>query len=95
MTVYDQVKKASQDFLVPELQALKAEMKRLDEKIDARFDALRNELLAEIKRLDATITAETRRVDERIASLEREVQVALEIRERLAALEAKVGLTRP
>lgn len=95
MAVYDQVKKAPQDFLVPELQALKAEMKRLDEKIDARFDALRNELLAEIKRLDATITAETRRVDERIESLEREVRVALEIRERLAALEAKVGITRP
>ena len=69
-------------------------MKRLEEKIDAGFSGVRNELLSELKRLDATFAAELRRVDERIAALEREVRLALEIRERLAALEAKVGITR-
>jgi flagellar motility protein MotE (MotC chaperone) len=33
MPVYDQVKQALQDILAPEIQALKAEIKRLDERI--------------------------------------------------------------
>ncbi len=79
MTVYEQVKKALQDIVAPELNGIKAEMRRLDEKIGS----LRNELLAEIRRVDA-----------RVESLQHEVTVALEIRERLSALEAKVGIVR-
>ncbi|MGQ9700265.1 MAG: hypothetical protein ACUVQS_04320 [Candidatus Bipolaricaulaceae bacterium] len=45
---------------------------------------LRNEFLAEITGLD-----------ESIGSLRREVELALEIRGRLAALKARVGITRP
>lgn len=80
MPVYDQVKQALQDFLAPELQALKAEIRRLDEKIDS----LRSEM-------DARFSA----LDEKFESLKHEVRTVLEIRERLAALEAKVGITRP
>jgi SMC interacting uncharacterized protein involved in chromosome segregation len=112
MTVYDQVKQALQDIVAPELFAIKGEIRRLDERIDAldeklgaqmksldeklggqmksldekintKVDSLRNELLAEIKRVDASIE-----------SLQREVRVSLEIRERLSALEARVGISR-
>lgn len=90
MTVYEQVKKALQDIVAPELNGIKVEIRRLDEKIGS----LRNELLAEIKRVDSSLLAEIGRVDARVESLQREVGVALEIRERLSALEAKVGILR-
>ena len=57
-------------------------MKRLDEKIgitsqslDGKLSSIRGELLSEIRRLDG-----------RLDSLERELKLAIEIRERLAAL---------
>lgn len=90
MTVYEQVKKALQDIVAPELNGIKVEIRRLDEKIGS----LRNELLAEIKRVDSSLLAEIGRIDARVESLQREVGVALEIRERLSALEAKVGILR-
>jgi uncharacterized protein involved in exopolysaccharide biosynthesis len=90
MTVYEQVKKALQDIVAPELNGIKAEIRRLDEKIGS----LRNELLAEIKRVDSSLLAEIKRVDARVESLQHEVTLAIEIRERLSALEAKVGILR-
>lgn len=90
MTVYEQVKKALQDILAPELNGIKMEIRRLDEKIGS----LRNELLAEMRRVDSGLLAEIGRGDARVASLQREVTVALEIRERLSALEAKAGILR-
>jgi len=58
------------------MAALESEIKRLDYKVDG----LRNELKADIGRLDEKLLFTNKRLDE-----------ALEIRERLAALEAKVG----
>ncbi len=103
MPVYDQIKKAFQDIDAPEITAsrgeirvLHAEIKRLDEKIDTKFDSLRHELLSEIKRLDekidskhAELLSEIRRLDARLDGLERELKTAIDIRERLAALEAR------
>ena len=77
VSVYEQVKKALQDIVTPELKSLQIEIKRLDEKIES----MKNEMLSEIRRLDG-----------RIDSLERELKVAVEIRERLSALETKVGI---
>ncbi|MEM3486287.1 MAG: hypothetical protein QXI12_11775 [Candidatus Methanomethyliaceae archaeon] len=98
MPVYDQVKQALQDILAPELQALKAEIKRLDE----RVESLRAELLAEMRRvegridaLDEKFTGRINALDEKFEGLKHEVRTVLEIRERLAAVEAKVGITRP
>jgi len=73
------VKKALQDVVAPELNGIKAEIRRLDDKIGS----LRNELLPEIRRGDA-----------RVESLQHEVALALEIRERPSALEAKVSIFR-
>lgn len=127
MPVYDQVKQALQDILAPELQALKAEIRRLDEKIESlrnemntrfaaleeKVDLLRN---VELKRVEEKIetlrTVDLRGVEEKFESLRNEmnarfsavqegldglkyeVRTVLEIRERLAAVEAKVGITR-
>ena len=100
MGVYENVKKALQDIVAPELQALRGEIKRLDEKIDSlreieikrldekidsqsrgindRINSLRNEILSEIKRLDG-----------KIDSLDSHLRIAIDIRERLAKVEAK------
>lgn len=91
MPVYDQVKQALQDFLAPELQALKAEIRRLDEKIDS----LRSEMDARFSALEGKMGAMFSSLDEKVEGLKHEVRTVLEIRERLAALEAKVGITRP
>ena len=123
MGVYENVKKALQDIVAPELQALRVEIKRLDEKIDSlreveikrldekidsqsrainekidsysrtsndridsysrttndKIDSLRNEILSEIRRLDG-----------RIDSLDSHLQTAIDIRERLAKVEARL-----
>ncbi|MBS3921029.1 MAG: hypothetical protein KG012_19315 [Deltaproteobacteria bacterium] len=80
MGVYEDVKQALQDVVAPEIRSLQAEIKRLEETIRG-----------EIKRLDqktdslkAEILTEIRRLDEKI-------DIAIQIRERLASLEAKVA----
>ena len=86
--VYDQIKKALQDLIAPELHAIRGDMhviwseiRILDQKIHGvghKIDSLKGELLAEIRRLDA-----------RIDGVDRELRTAIDIRERLAALEAR------
>lgn len=92
--VYDQIKRAFQDLIAPELHAIRGDLRLLDQKIDGvdarlstkidaidqKFDSVKSELLSEI-----------RRVDTRIDGLDLEVRTAIDIRERLAALEARRG----
>ncbi len=75
MGVYEQIKQAFQDIVAPEIKTLQVEIRRLDGKIDS----MKAEMLSELRRLDT-----------RLDSLERELKLAIDIRERLAALEAKV-----
>ncbi|MCL5408959.1 MAG: hypothetical protein M1135_02945 [Candidatus Omnitrophica bacterium] len=111
--IYEQVKQALQDIVAPELQGIKIEIKRLDEKIDS----VKNETLSEIKRLDSKIDSLDKSLNSRIDSLdskinsldkslnsridsldfkidslEREIHITSDIKERLAAVEGKVGL---
>ncbi len=81
--IYEAVKTAVQDIIAPQLEAVKGEIsslrieiKRLDEKIDSS----RNEIKADISRLDEKLLFTNKRLDE-----------ALEIRERLAVLEVRIG----
>lgn len=90
MAIYDQIKRAFEEIVAPEIRAFQGdikaphvEIKRLDE----RIESLRNEMMSEFKRVDSRIDG----VNSRIDALASELKVAIEIRERLAALEAKVG----
>jgi len=90
--VYDQIKKAFQDIVAPELHALRGDIRVLDQKIDgvdsrltAKIDSLRTETIS----LKGELIAEIRRLDTRIDGLDRELRTAIDIRERLAALEAR------
>ena len=81
MGVYGQVKAAFQDIIAPELQAVRGDIRVLDQRIvglDQKIDSLRHELVSEIRRLDA-----------RIDGVDRELRTAIDVRDRLAALEAR------
>lgn len=97
MSVYDQVKQALQDVVVPEIKALQIEIKRLDEKIDNRFASLDEKIDTRFISLDGKIdslrremTAEIKRLDDKVDNLDEKIDTAIQIRERLAALEAKL-----
>src|SRR5262245_62396758 len=97
--IYDQIKAAIQDLVAPmihelrgemhamraefrgEMHAMRADIQRLDQKIDGvdhKLGSAKSEIVAEIRRLDA-----------RIDGVDRELRSAIDIRERLAALEAR------
>ena len=97
--VSGQIKTAFQDIIAPELHVLRGDIRVLDQRVvslaqkiggvDARLtvkiDALRTETVS----LKAELLAELRRLDARIDGVDRELRTAIDIRERLAALEAR------
>src|SRR5881296_1420358 len=64
--------------LTVQISALDEKIDGLDDRVITRIDSLRNEVISEIRRLDA-----------RIDGVDRELRAAIDIRERLAALEAR------
>ena len=92
------VKRIIQEMVVPDLQVIKSELatikveiKRLDEKIES----IR---ASDLKRLDEKIDGGLKRFDEKTDSLREDVRnlreefrLAIDIHERLASLEAKIG----
>jgi hypothetical protein len=99
MGIYDQVKSALQDIVAPalheirgEMQAMHADLRRLDTKIDnvdARLGDKIDSLAAQMGHMKGELIAEIRRVDARIDGVDRELRTAIDIRERLAALKAR------
>lgn len=117
MSLYEDVKKALQDLVIPEIRTLHVEIKRLDERIDLvdknlreRFDIFEKKLGQKFEFLDEKISgikaylgdkddsiqslmmSELRRVDSSIENLRVQLQTAIEIRERLASLEGRMGM---
>ena len=87
MSVYEQVKQALQDVIAPELKSIQTEIK-----------SFRSEMVSELKRVDdrinslkSEITTEINRLDSKIDSLDDKIDTAIQIRERLASLEAKLA----
>ena len=87
MSVYEQVKQALQDVVAPELKSIQVEIRRLD----SRVDSLRAEMTSEISSLKTVLTTEIKRLDSKIDSLDDKIDTAIQIRERLASLEAKLA----
>jgi len=68
MSVVEEVRGAMQDFLTPELRALKERLAALEKKVDERIDALERKVdehegLAEQRSKDAKLRAETRHAE--------------------------------
>ena len=92
MGLYDQIKSLFQDIIAPEIHALRSDIRRADAKIDhgdARLTNKIDALAAQVGHMKGELIAEIRRVDVRIDGVERGLRVAIDIRERLAALEAR------
>lgn len=71
MGVYDQIKKALQDIVVPEIQEIRGEIRRLDQKVDGILLTLKiGGLTQKIGNLDARLTDKIERLDARLAALE-------------------------
>src|SRR5262245_20522191 len=90
--VYDQIKAAFQDMIAPELHTLRDDIQRLEQKIDgvdARLTVKIDSFRTEMGSMKAELLAEIRRLDARIDAVDRELRSAIDIRERLAALEAR------
>jgi hypothetical protein len=108
--IYDQIKKAFQDNVAPELHALRGDIRVLDQKItglDQKIDQKFGSLDQKVDAVDARLTiridalrtetvsmkgellAEIRRLDTRMDGMDRELRTAIDVRERLAALEAR------
>jgi chromosome segregation ATPase len=102
---YEAAKRAIQDVVSPELQflkgqlqALSAEIRRLDEKIDSKhaevlaqihrldekIDSKHAEVLSEFRRLDEKIDSTARRLDEKIDSLDQRLS------DRIDSLDKKI-----
>jgi len=93
MGAHDQIKKAFQDIIAPELYALLGDIQLVDQKInglDQKIDAVDARLTVKIDALRNEVIAEIRRVDISIEGVDRELRTAIDIRERLAALEARL-----
>ena len=97
--MYDQIEQAFQDVIAPELHALRGDIRVLDSKIagldqkidgvDARLAIKIDSLRTETVSLKGEVLAEIRRLDVRVDSVDRELRTAIDVRERLAALEAR------
>jgi hypothetical protein len=99
MGVYEQVKSFFQDGIAPalheirgEVQSLRADIRRLDQKIDGvdgRLGDTIDSLAAQMGHMKGELIAEIRRLDARGDGVDRGLRTAIDIRERLAALEAR------
>jgi predicted nuclease with TOPRIM domain len=87
--MYETVKQAIQDLIAPDLERIKGQLTGLDARVDAvrtEVAAVRAEVAALEKRMEAALGA----VNDRLDTLKERVTDALDIRERLAVVEAKL-----
>ena len=96
-TVVDSFREVVQDLLVPELKALrvsvdavKTEMQLRDEKLQESLEAVRTEMRLRSENLRAEVQAGDRITQDAVNALGQKLDFAIDIRERLAALEARL-----
>lgn len=98
--LYDTVKQAIQDVVAPQIQELKGEisglqgeMRYLEMRMEEGFGSVRTEMTSMRSELRTEISATRNELHTQIEYTQKRVEEALEIRERLAASEARVGST--
>ncbi len=92
--IYETVKQAIQDVVAPDLERIKGQLAGARSELKAELTAVRGEVKAvddRIASLRNEMHAELRTVSARIDALKDRLDEALNIRERLATLEAKVA----
>lgn len=96
-TVVDSLREIAQDILVPELKSLKVSLEALrtethlgDEKLQRSIDALREETRLRDERLHSELRLRDEHMQESVRALSQKLDFAIDIRERLASLEARL-----
>ena len=87
--IYQAVKQAMQDLIAPQIESLKGDFAAVRAEIGAvRADIARvdDKLSSEIRRVDEKLGTEIRRIDDKLTW-------ALDLRERIVAIEARLGST--
>ena len=96
LNIYQTIKHIVQDAVAPEIQGLKGEIQALKGEIQGvrgEIKGLPDRIDSLEKRLDNRIDGLEKRMDEfskRMDGFERQLEIALDVRERLAAVEAKL-----
>ena len=100
-SIYENVKRAIQDIVAPELRTLQGQIETMRVEMHGRIENLRVEtqggienLRSEIRRLDEKIDSVNKRIDgleEQIRNLRAEVLSTVDVHERIAAIEAKLS----
>jgi hypothetical protein len=87
INIYQNLKQIIQDAIAPEMQALKGEIKGLSQRLDS-VDQRLGDLKTDMHLLEG-------RSEKRFDKLERRLEEAIDIRERLAILEARLQPQKP
>ena len=87
LNIYQNLKQIIQDAIAPELQGLKGEIKSLA----GRVDSLEKRVAGEIQGLRNDLRLFEARTDKRFEEQSRQWEIAMEVRERLASIEARLG----
>lgn len=89
--IYQAVKQAMQDLIAPQIESLKgdigavrADIGAVRSEMQVNHAALTDKLNTEIRRVDEKLSMEIRRIDDKLTW-------ALDLRERIVAIEARLG----
>ncbi len=89
-SIVESLREVMQDLLVPELKAVKIAVDSLRNETKTSFDSLRNEMKLRDEKTEAVIRMGAEKSDQAIRNLSEKLDFAIDIRERLASLEARV-----
>jgi 6-pyruvoyl-tetrahydropterin synthase len=98
MSVVEDIRKVTQDFLAPELRAIAVRIEELEKRMDIRFKSVDDRFNAVDQKMDARFTVQDQKMDtaeqratERHAQLIREIARladVIELKERVARIES-------
>ncbi len=89
-TIVDSLREVMQDLLVPELKAVKVSVDSLRNEMKLSNDSFREEMKLRHENLERMIQRGDERSEQLIHSLSEKLDFAIDIRERLASLEARL-----
>src|SRR5262245_17480653 len=97
--VYDQIKRAFQDLIAPELHAIRGDLRLLDQKIDevdarlsTKIDGVDGRLTAQIDAVGTRLTARIDALDQTIDGVDARLTVKIDaLAEKFDGLDARLG----
>ncbi len=89
-SVVDSLREVMQDLLVPELKAVKDSVDSLRNEMKTSLDSLRSEMKVRDEKMEHIVRLGDEKNEQAIRNLSERLDSAIDIRERLASLEARL-----